>query len=51
MLINKELTYRFLLFEDDESPEILTQEPGDNPSEDADDEEEEEEEDDWQDQE
>ena len=52
MLINKELSYRFLLFEDDESPEILTQEPEDNPSEDTDDEEDEEdEEDDWEEQE
>ena len=39
MLIDEELTDQFLLFEDDESPEILTQEPGDNPSEDTDDEE------------
>ena len=52
MLIDEELTDQFLLFEDDESPEILTQKPGDNPSEDTDDEEkDEDEEDDWEEQE
>ena len=55
MLVDKELVDQFLLFEDDESPDIPAQEPGDNPSENTDDEEkedeDEDEDDDWEDQE